>query len=94
MVAMVRKDEEEGPADRVPHLPWMRYPSTSTPSPAAPSHCSLASTRGALLMLQHCPCDRLNWPLAIFGCSSEVTSIFYICFAVRKRVGNYSADCF
>ncbi|CAD6249122.1 unnamed protein product [Miscanthus lutarioriparius] len=23
---MVRKDEEEGPADRVPHLPWMRYP--------------------------------------------------------------------
>lgn len=26
MVAMARKDEEEGPADRVPHLPWMRYP--------------------------------------------------------------------
>ena len=26
MVAMVRKDEEEGPADHVPHLPWMRYP--------------------------------------------------------------------
>ncbi|PWZ25742.1 hypothetical protein Zm00014a_012191 [Zea mays] len=23
---MVRKDEEEGAADRVPHLPWMRYP--------------------------------------------------------------------
>ena len=26
MVAMARKDDEEGPADRVPHLPWMRYP--------------------------------------------------------------------
>jgi ATP-dependent RNA helicase DDX51/DBP6 len=25
-VATVRKDEEEGAADRVPHLPWMRYP--------------------------------------------------------------------
>jgi ATP-dependent RNA helicase DDX51/DBP6 len=23
---MARNDEEEGPADRVPHLPWMRYP--------------------------------------------------------------------
>jgi len=26
MVAMARKDDEEGPADRVPHLPWMRCP--------------------------------------------------------------------
>ncbi|OEL33667.1 DEAD-box ATP-dependent RNA helicase 1, partial [Dichanthelium oligosanthes] len=26
MVAMARKDKEEGPADHVPHLPWMRYP--------------------------------------------------------------------
>ncbi|KAK3159350.1 hypothetical protein QOZ80_2AG0148940 [Eleusine coracana subsp. coracana] len=26
MVAMARKGEEEGPSDRVPHLPWMRRP--------------------------------------------------------------------
>ncbi|XP_062220583.1 DEAD-box ATP-dependent RNA helicase 1-like [Phragmites australis] len=26
MVVMARKDDEVGPSDRVPHLPWMRYP--------------------------------------------------------------------
>jgi hypothetical protein len=57
-------------------------PSISTPSPAASSHSYPASTRGALLMLQRCPCDRFNWRLTI--------AFFY--FAVRKRMKKYSAD--
>ena len=93
MVAMVRKDEEQGPADRVPHLPWMRYPVDIDTFSGCPVTLLPRLDPRCTPMLQRCPSDRFNWRLTSFGCCSEATvALFY--FAVRKRVGNYSADTF